>query len=186
MFFKVHSQSSASTPLPFPFSQQLAPALAPPPPPSPPRDTLDLLLLLRGLRKLKVCFPPDTVFTRVDIVPPLLELPLQLRELSLRCREDGYSHIRFDGFADTDLAAVVRRLPRLARLEICAGGRLTARAFRIVGEACREIDELSLPCRCLLCALEGAPEQPLFPQLQVLECGEPVASRWYWDWHEWQ
>jgi hypothetical protein len=184
--FIAPAQSTASTPSPFPFLQQLAPAPAPPPPPLPPWDTLDLLLPLRGLRKLKVCFPQDTVISRNDIVRPLLELPQQLRELSLRCRDDGYSHVRFEDFADADLAAVVGRLPRLTRLKIGAGGRLSARAFRTVGEACRELDELSLPCKCLLWALEGAPQQPLFPKLQVLECGEPVASRWYWEWQEWQ
>jgi hypothetical protein len=186
MFFNVPSQSSASTPLLFPFTQQLAPAPAPPPPPLPPQDTLDLLWPLCSLQKLKVCFPQDTVFTRKDIVPPLLEQLRQLRKLLLRCREDGFSHICFNGFADADLAAVVERLPRLAKLEICAGGRLTACAFRIVSEACCQLDELFLPCKCLLWALEGAPEQPLFQQLQVLECGEPVASCWYWDWQEWQ
>jgi hypothetical protein len=158
----------------------------PPPLPSAPRATLNLLLQLLGLRQLKVCFPPDTVFTRNDNVPPLLELPVQLRQLSLRCRQNRYSHIRFDGFANADLAAVVRRLPRLTRLEICAGGHLSVRAFRVVGEACRKLVELSLPCKCLLWALEGALQRPLFPQLQVLEYGKPVASRWYWDWQEWQ
>jgi hypothetical protein len=105
---------------------------------------------------------------------------------SFRCVAARTGSHTFVGKADEDLAAVVGRLPRLARLEICAGGRSTARAFCIVGEACRELDELFLPCKCLLWALEGAPEQTLFPQLQVLGCGEPVASRWYWDLLEWQ
>jgi hypothetical protein len=155
------------------------------PPPLFPPPKLSLLSTLGSLRKLLLQFPRRMAVARDDLVTLLLQLPAQLRELSAQCLEGGH-YLRLEGFADADLAAVVARLPRLTTLCIGAGGSLSPRAFRIAGEACRELEELSLVGKCFLWALEGAHKRPLFPQLQVLESWEPQADRSFWEPEDWQ
>jgi hypothetical protein len=149
----------------------------PPPPPA-----LGEVASLHQLRSLRLMLSDSVVFTRADAAAALGQLPRQLRVLSIQC---DVGHVRINGFSDGDFASFVARLPRLTALTFDVTGQLTAAAFRLAGEACLELEELALVCKCYLSALEGSRVKPLFPRLKVLESHEPQAHRWYWHPSDW-
>ncbi len=53
-------------------------------------------------------------------------------------------------FSDADFAALLVRLQRLGVLRFEVEGQLTAAAFSIAGEACRDLHGLALTCKSYL------------------------------------
>jgi hypothetical protein len=151
-----------------------------------PLPALGTLAQLCHLREVRLTYPPGMAPTRGDLAP-LQQLPPQLCHLELKgAAGDLYVH----NYCDTDFAALLSHLPRLELLEFhvrAAPGRLTAAAFRIAGEACRQLQSLSLMCKPFLWALEGAREKPLFPLLGALWSFDPSGDcEAYWDQSDWQ
>jgi hypothetical protein len=132
---------------------------------------------LHALRRLSLVFPDGTTMTRADVAV-LDQLTPLLRELSF--------WLGVADFTDAHFAALLARLPHLTVLRFKVVGQLTAAAFRIADEACRELRELSLTCKCYLWALEGARVHPLFPQLRKLSSADPQDGRWYWEESDWK
>jgi hypothetical protein len=93
-------------------------------------------------------------------------------------------------FCDADFAVLLSHLPCLELLEFhvhTAPRQLTAAAFRIFGEACRQLQSLSLMCKPFLWDLEGACEKPLFPLLGGLRSYNPSGDHEaYWDQSDWR
>jgi hypothetical protein len=139
-------------------------------PPPPPPPAMIPLTSLPCLRSLHLAFPSGTVLAR-DNIAVLQQLSPQMLMLRISCytRDD----VRVDTFTDADLAALLERLPRLRQLSLGFVGQLTAAAFCIAGEACRELQAVFFPRMCFLWALEGARAQPLFPHLCFLNCRLP-------------
>jgi hypothetical protein len=154
--------------------------------------SLHPLAALQHLRKLSLSYTGVARLTGADLAGLLrLSSPQHLRELAIG-RDYGHDAGRcmtwLDGFADVDLAALAARFPQLQLLAIdaCARGRLTPAAFRIAGERCRELHELTLPCKCYPTALEGARVAPLFPQLRFLDARDPQPGSQFWDYEDWE
>jgi hypothetical protein len=151
-----------------------------------PLPALGTLAQLRHLREVRLTYPSGMAPMRGDLAP-LQQLPPQLRHLELTGAA-GDLYLR--DYCDADFAALVSHLPRLVVLEFyvrTAPGRLTAAAFRIAGEACRQLELLSLICKPFLWALEGACERPLFPLLGGLWSFDPVGDgEAYWDESDWR
>ncbi len=153
-----------------------------------PLPALGELGRLGRLRELRLAYPRGMALTRSHLAA-LQHLPPQLRSLELDGAGGRMLFVR--DFCDTDFAALVGRLRRLKQLIFhvrAAPGRLTAAAFRIAGEACRELARLSLVCKPFLWALEGARETPLFPLLGGITSYDPSGDKvaYYWDASDWQ
>jgi hypothetical protein len=109
----------------------------------------------------------------------VLRLPPQLSALKVTCEFGG--RLNADRLHDTDMAALVARLPCLCTLELGITGQLTLAAFRIVGEVCRQLERLLLVSKCVLSALKGEGVKPLYLKLQGLKIDWPPAdSMFFW------
>jgi hypothetical protein len=151
------------------------------PPPPPPPPALGALTTLHELRALQLLLLEGMMLTSADVAASLLQLPPQLRVLSIACR---LPPLRIDRFSDIDFAALVGRLPRLIELKLGVVAQLTGAAFRIAGEACRDLEKLALECKCYLSPLEGSHALPLFPRLNELSnCQQP--HKRYWERLDW-
>ncbi len=153
------------------------------------------LAALRHLQRLRLTFAAHTTLCAADVAASLEQLPpRQLRELRIcsqvpiTCDEDREYPLHIsEGYTNGDFARLLARQPRLVCLHFMARSpSMSPAAYRIVGEACRQLRELGLSQKCRLSAMEGARVQPLFPQLQSVESREPLPLRIYWNPDDWR
>jgi hypothetical protein len=76
------------------------------------------------------------------------------------------NNVQVNTFAKTDVVVLLKHLLRLRQLSYGFVGQLTAAAFCIAGEVCRELQTVFFPCTCFLWAHEEQVHaQLLFLQL---------------------
>jgi hypothetical protein len=161
----------------------------PPPPPSPPLQ-LSTLAPLCHLRKLHLSLgrDADVVLTADDIDGLAHALPpAQLLELSLTAQGLSAANSYVTYFDDRGLQTLLGRQPRLTFFNFTIWTEdITPAAFRIAGEACRHLEELTLLQKCFLREMGRSCVRPLFPRLRRLRSCDPDPAGDFWEASEWE